>query len=223
MKSSLKYMLPLALAIAPSIAHGQFLKRLDNGSISVGATGQFSTDMTDDRRFGTVSVPSAAGTLSEITSSPQQYTTDSVGFLTSFQFHPVSFAGLELNYGFTHYSERYTFNYSSSPATQSVSVPTDMHEFTAAYQFHPRYIPLKPFVNVGGGALDFTPSTASNQFRGAGLFEVGLDLPTHSRHIGFRVEGRGLFYRAPNFYQPVIGTRMWRATEEPSFSTYYKF
>ena len=91
------------------------------------------------------------------------------------------------------------------------------------YQFHPKHIPFQPFVNIGGGALDFAPNTGQYQWRTAGLLEMGFDLPTHSKHIGFRIAGRSLYYRAPNFNTAAISTREWRVTEEPSVSTYYRF
>ena len=143
--------------------------------------------------------------------------------MLSLQFHPVAWAGLELNYGYNHNQERYTFNYGNAPGTQGVSVNTDVHEFTAAYELHPKHIPLQPFVNIGGGSLDFAPNQGSNQWRGAGLVETGLDLPTHDPHFGFRVEGRSLFYRAPNFKTAAISTRSWRATVEPQFGTFIRF
>lgn len=212
----------LLLPLLPAAASAQFYK-LHGGSLSVGATGNFNTTLTSSPSTGTFNVPqTGGGVITTSVSNQQQFTTLSTGFLTSLQFHPVSWAGIELNYGFNHYSERYAFNYTNTTAGQSVNVPVDTHEATAAYQFHPRFIPFQPFVNVGGGAIDFAPSVASNQWRGAGLLETGFDIPA-SKHIGFRIEGRALFYRAPNFYTPAISTRSWRVTEQPSVSAYYRF
>ena len=225
MKLHLSRILPIAAALLTMQAGAQFYK-LHGGSISVGGTGQFSTTLTrSNPSSGFYNVPSTAGGfLTEDIVDQQQFTTNSAGFVTSLQFHPVPFAGVELNYGFTHYSERFTNLYAASPGTNRVSnVLTDAHEATAAYQFHPKHIPLQPFVNIGGGAIDFAPQTASNQWRGAGLLEVGFDVPVHFTHIGFRVEGRSLYYRAPNFYTTSLSTRTWRVTEEPSISTYYRF
>ena len=222
MNSLLRRTLPLLFAALPLGASGQFYK-LHGGSLSVGATGNFNTTLTSNPTSGSFSVPqTGGGVLTTTVSNQQQFTTLSTGFLTSLQFHPVSWAGLEFNYGFNHYSERYAFNYATTTAQQLLNVPVDSHEATAAYQFHPRHIPFQPFVNVGGGAIDFAPSVASNQWRGAGLLETGFDIPA-SKHIGFRIEGRALFYRAPNFYNSAVGTRTWRVTPQPSVSTYYRF
>jgi hypothetical protein len=193
-------------------------------SLSVGGTGQFSTILEQSPSAGTYNIRSTNGTTqATVVSGQQQYTTDAAGFVASLGYHPVPWAGVEFNYGYTHYSERYGYNYAGTAATQRTSIPTDWHEATAAYQFHPKFIPFQPFLNIGGGAIDFAPSNASNQWRGAGLLEAGFDLPVHYSHIGFRVEGRSLYYRSPNFYQPVISTRSWRVTTEPSISAFYRF
>ncbi|HEY4358554.1 MAG TPA: hypothetical protein VGN16_22600 [Acidobacteriaceae bacterium] len=218
--------LPLLLALGTLGAHAQYFKN-HKASLSAGATGQFTTTLESAAETSNSNAPlPVSGTYPVTVANKQQFTTNSVGFLTSLQIHPVTWAGLEFNYGFTHYSERYTFNYtntSTPTALQSVRVPVDWHEATGAYLVHPKHIPLQPFVGIGGGYIDFAPSNASNQWRGAGLLEVGLDVPVHWTHIGFRVEGRSLFYRAPNFYQPAISTLSWRATTQPVISTYYRF
>ena len=214
MKSALRYVLPFSAAMLLAVmtaatAHAQFYK-LKGGSISVGGTGQFDTTLTSNGNVAS-------------TGTNQQFTTWSAGFVSSLQFHPVSWAGVEFNYGFTHYQERYAFYYPTSSSQFRVNVPTDAHEATGAYLLHPRHIPFQPFVAIGGGAIDFVPRDAMNQWRGAGLLEMGFDIPTHSKHIGFRVEGRSLFYRAPNYYTPQISTRSWRVTEEPEVSAFYRF
>lgn len=180
-------------------AHAQYLKK-HQVSLSAGATGQFTSTLVSaaETTNGTAPLP-VAGTYPVTVGNKYQTTTTSVGFLTSLQIHPVTWAGLEFNYGFPHYSERYRFNYlntSTPTAAQWVGIPTDWHEATGAYLVHPKHIPLQPFVGVGGGYIDFAPSNASNQWRGTGLLEVGLDAPVHWTHVGFRVEGRSLFYRA---------------------------
>lgn len=222
--------LPLLLVTLGGIAHAQNAEphgyMQEHGfSLSAGATSPFDHTLTADPTGGTYTIPTpTGGVINTTVSGEQQYTTDSVGFLASLQFHPKPWAGVEFNYGFSHFSERYGFNYTAATTAQTLGINTDMHEATGAYQFHPKHIPFQPFVNIGGGALDFSPRSNGNyQWRGAGLMEAGFDLPTHNRHIGFRIEGRGLFYRAPNFGDPAISTRSWVATVEPSISTYYRF
>lgn len=226
MMTSLRRILPIVGMIFAATAHGQYLKA-HNASVSVGATGDFSKIFSSaPTPFSTRAPLSVAGTYPVTASNQNQYTTNSAGLLISMQIHPLTWAGVEFNYGFTHYQERYTFNYintATPTALQQVQVPTDRHEATAAYIVHPRHIPLQPYFGIGGGAIDFAPSNASNQWRGAGLAEVGLDVPVHMKHIGFRVGGRSLFYRSPNFYQPAISTRSWRVTAQPTVSAFYRF
>lgn len=219
----------LLLLLLPALGvQAQYLKT-HGTSLSVGGTGQFSTVFESNATDVTTTAPfSPAGTYNVTVTQQHHATTDSAGFLTSLQFHPVSWAGVELNYGFTHYQERFGFYYAntSTPgALQQVRIPTDAHEATGAYLFHVRKLPFQPFMGIGGGAIDFDPRnySAPYQWRGAGLAELGFDLPVHWTHIGFRVEGRALFYRSPNFYSAAISNRGWRATSEPAISAYYRF
>lgn len=225
MTKLLRRTLPLALILATTAAHAQFNMKYyhDHGaSMSVGGFGDLgSTVLTSNPSAGLTTIPTAGRSTQAVTGQ-QQFTTNSAGFITTFAFHPVAFAGVEFNYAFTHNTEVFAFNYATGGA-QRVNVSTDVHEATGAYQFHPKHIPFQPFVNIGGGALDFAPRNASSQIRGAGLLEAGFDLPTHSKHLGFRIEGRSLYYRAPNFYTPQISTSAWRVTSQPSVSTYYRF
>lgn len=222
----------LTLALTGAVAHAQFVNRLhkDDASISVGGTGQFSTVLTSNP----TNVPYANPTATVVTNQRQD-TTWSAGLIASMQLHPVSWAGVALNYGYTHYDERYSFNYANTPTIgRSASVSTDWHEATAGYLVHPKHIPFQPYMVIGGGAIDFAPSkgntalassgpTAPNQWRGAGLLEAGFDLPVRHTHFGFRISGRSLYYRAPNYNTAQISTRSWRVTTEPAVSTYYRF
>jgi hypothetical protein len=220
----LRRTIPLVLLMSAVAANAQFYK-LHGASISVGATGEFSTILNANPSPGTYSVPFGNGstTYSTTVTGQQQYTTDTAGFVAHLNFHPVAWAGVELNYGFYTNSEVYAFNYGTSTPAQSVRMKTGQHEATAAYSFHPRHIKFQPFVNIGGGILDFDPNSVSSQIRGAGLLETGFDIPTMSPKLSFRVEGRSLYYRAPNFYTPSISTRSWRVTEEPAISAVYRF
>ncbi len=219
--------LPILFATIATSAHGQYYKQLyslKGGSISASYMGQFTTPLTSDPSVvtGNVSTP-AGGVLNETVSGQQQFTYDGGGLLLSAQLHPVPFAGVEFNYGYYRSSEIYTFNYSSATSSQRLVVPVTANEATAAYEFHPKHIPLQPFVNVGGGAISFIPREASNQWRATGLLEAGLDLPTGNKHIAIRIEGRSLIYRAPNFNQPSLSTRSWRVTDEPVAGVVYRF
>lgn len=189
-------------AMAVTAADAQVYK-LHNADVGVSATGQFTTTLTSD-------------------SSAVQQTTMSPGFIVTLRDHPVAWAGVELNYGFTRYSQRYTFP-SGNGGTNYLSDSNSVHEATAAYLFHPHFRHLQPFVGIGGGALGFMPTLGANQWRGAGLVEVGMDIPTRDPHVGFRVQGRSLIYRAPNFGIANVSSRSWVATTEPSAGVYIRF
>ncbi|MGI4829281.1 MAG: hypothetical protein ACRYFU_13965 [Janthinobacterium lividum] len=218
----LRRTLPALLVLSAATSQAQYLKA-HGASLSVGGTGQFSTLLESNSGYVSNSYNFGNGIHTDQTFQQQQFTTWSAGFVTSLQIHPVSWAGIALNYGFNHYQERFQYNLTDSATPGQTRVPTDVHEFTGGYLFHPKRIPFQPYVEVGGGAIDFTPSTTSNQIRGAGLLETGFDLAPKNSHIGFRISGRSLYYRSPNFYQPAISTRSWRVTEEPAISAFYRF
>ncbi len=208
MRHSLRRIFPavLVFAVLGSAANmkAQFYK-LHNADIAVGGTGNFTTTLTSN-------------------SSNQQYTTDSAGFIGSLRDHPVAWAGVELNYGYTHMTQQYAYTNNGSAVQQNIV--SGVHEGTAAYMFHPHFFHIQPFVNVGGGALYFNGSTLGtqeSQWRGAGLVETGFDLPTHNRHFGFRVQGRTLIYRAPDYGTIKLSSRSWVATTQPSVSAYIRF
>jgi hypothetical protein len=226
MSFKIKYVLPSLLVMGATGANAQFYK-LHGASVSVGATGNYVQTLTDSPLPVTFSsVTPSGGAATNTIFNQQQNNTSSLGFLTSLQFHPVPWAGLEVNYGYQHYTERYNYNVASTPGRFGTRVPVTTHEATAAYQFHPKHIPLQPFVNIGGGAIDFVPTQSGpNQWRGAGLLETGLDIamPATQRRLALRIQGRGLFYRAPNFYNSALSTRSWRVSAEPSASFVYRF
>ena len=200
MKISLSSLAPLCvLSLTAVAAHGQFYK-IHNGDVGGSAIGQFTTPLT--------------------TSNPaiQQNTTSSFGGLFSFREHPLPFAGIEFNYAFTEFSETYT------ASAYTARTKTDVHEATAAYLFHPHFRKLQPFIGIGGGSLDFVPTGfGNNQWRSTGLLEAGFDIPTSNPHFGFKVQGRTLIHRAPNYQQPNLGSKTWVATNEPTFGTWYRF
>ncbi len=188
---------------------------INNLDVGVAATGQYTTSITS-QTFG-----SGGQTL------PHQATTDSPGVLFTVRDQPFSWAGIELNYQYTKFSERYFTRAANTPinsgANTPVFVPTSVHEATAAYLYHARMKRVKPYAGIGGGALYFTPSTARpNQWRATGLAEVGMDIQTSS-NLGFRFGGRGLFYRAPNFTDTSLASSRWVSSTEPYAGVYIKF
>jgi hypothetical protein len=194
-----------AVALTTSPAYSQALPQAEGGfhvlhnvELGGGAIGQFTPVLPTHNAGAT------------------QSTTDSFGGLFTFKDHPVSWAGIELNYGFSEFTERY-----GSPA--NFRVKTAMHEATGAYIFHPHLRKMQPFLALGGGYIGFMPALGSTQWRGTGLAEVGFDVPTSNPHMGFRFQGRALVYRAPNYYNGAVGTVNWVATTEPMAGVWYRW
>lgn len=223
MKFSLKQAVPLCLMLAAVSVQAQFY-RLKGATVAVSGSNLWTTPLVDDPTPVVTTVGTSPNALRETVSGQRQGATSKPGVLAQFAFHPKPWAGIEINYQFAQFDEVYQFNYSSQPsAVQSARVPVAFHETTAAYQFHPKHIKFQPYVNVGGGYIDFLPYLANEQWRGTGLVEAGFDIPTKFPHIAIRVQGRALIYRAPNFYNSALSTRTWRVTEEPTAGFVYRF
>jgi hypothetical protein len=187
----------------PPYTHRQVLR--DKVDFSAGITGQYTQPMTSD---GPASV----------------WTTDSTGLLLSLRALPVAGSGVELNYQYTKFSEVYNSPVGGGVFVQT-TIPTSYREVTGAFLFHSHNMwGAQPFLALGGGGIDFVPrvSGAHNQWRGAGLAELGFDLPI-TRFCGFRMEGRSLFYRAPNFNNSALQSRTWVATVNPAGSFYVRW
>ncbi len=222
MKNSFYRTLSAFVFFTAALSQAQF-QRFTAGSISVGGTGQFTEVLTANPT--TAPYPFLVQGQAVQFSNQRQDTTLSAGFVGKVQFQPLKYAGLELNYGFSHYSELYSYTTTAFPSTApqagNLRVKTYTHEATGAFLIHPKHIPFQPYLGIGGGAIDF--NTADNQWRGAGLLETGFDLPMKNGKTGFRIGARSLYYRAPNFDSSLISTRSWRVTAEPEISSYYKF
>jgi hypothetical protein len=225
MKKHLMKILPVVLTVATAMsAHGQATTagsgpfyKFHNADVGVAATGQFTTSITD-QMIGT------AGNI-----LPHQATSDSPGVLFTLRDHPISWAGVEFNYQYSKFSERFF----RAPRAQGlvynptlntpINVTTSFHEATGAYLFHVRLRKLQPYIGIGGGGLDFVPTTVDrNQWRLTGLVDLGLDMQTHSR-LGFRIGARDLLYRAPDYYDASLSSSRWVSTEEPYGGVYVKF
>ncbi len=183
--------------------HRTDLTNLRDANVGFGATGLFTSSLTNQ------------------TNVPHQAETGSLGFLLTFRDRPVRFVDLEANYQYSSYTERFTAQNNS----WVTNVPLSFHEFTGGYIFHTqpdRFHPLrpKPYVVVGGGAIYFNPSPVHvhTQIRPTGLFELGVDLASFNTHVTYRLTGRVLSYRAPNFNNAGIATSAWHATVEPGVS-----
>jgi outer membrane immunogenic protein len=155
-----------------------------------------------------------------------QSTTNSGGFLASYRYQFGGFSAVGFDYGFTRNSQ--VFNTSSFLfAQQQASV----HEFTGEYIFkmHHRW-KVDPFLMAGGGALFFSPITASTQSiplasertQGTFLYGLGADYKLMGP-VGVRVQYRGLIYKAPDFASTTFSTGSWTHTAEPMVGLTLRF
>jgi len=221
MKTQIRHILSLVFAAAmATTAYGQALptaqsRWIPGADVGVVVSGLFTTDITNQ------TVQEGAGPAQGDT-LPHQATTLSPSFVFMLRDQPKSWAGIELNYQYSKFSERYYLVAPGSPnpkgATNAVDfIPTSFHEATAAYMVH--LMPgkkIRPYAAIGGGYLDFVPTNQlSNQWRGAGLVDLGVDVQTVSS-LGFRFGARDLAYRAPNFGSSELSSSRWVSTEVTS-------
>jgi hypothetical protein len=81
---------------------------------------------------------------------------------------------------------------------------------------------------VGTGVLIFLPTTVggqkySQQDRVPLLYEVGVNHPILTSHLGLRFQYRGLLYKTPDFNTALLTTNARRQTSELSLGAYFKF
>jgi opacity protein-like surface antigen len=149
--------------------------------------------------------------------------TDSLGVIASVRQSLHPWLGYEGNYGYTRFSERYS--------TVAFGVQNNVHEVSGAYLVQAPGIPLlglQPYGAIGLGALVFLPTTVggqkySQQYRLAVLYEVGVNYPILTSHLGLRLQYRGLSYKTPDFNASIITTNSRRQTSEPSVGAYFRF
>ena len=155
------------------------------------------------------------------------------GFLANIREHPVSWAGIEFDYGYQKYTEHYRF----SPASPLVGYqPIQQHEATAGYVFHIKTPWVQPFVVLGGGGVYFKSSRVQppngsgldnaigDQWRGTYMANVGFDLTSkRAKNFGIRVEEHSLFYKAPDFYQANLRSNAWVHQAMPAAGFFYRF
>ncbi len=153
-----------------------------------------------------------------------QNSTISGGFLLSYRYMLTPRSALEVNYGWAHNSQKF---YTSA---LSARVHTRQQEFSAAYVYTRNYRNFNPFVEVGLGALIFTPmndngtqlldtrqNTNVGALAGAGLaYEI-------SPSFDVRVEYRGFLAKAPNFNYQSFRTNRYEWFSIPAIGVAYHF
>ncbi len=174
--------------------------------LAASVNGRYQQDVTEQR---------------PATTSP----TEGLGLLVNVREHPVSWFGLELNYGYQRYSERFR---SATTGASIGRLTQDQHEATAGYVFHIKTPGIQPFVTLGGGGLNFRGTKANpqygNQWRGTYMYEVGFDFVSRSHpHFGVRVQEHGLFYKAPDYHVANLRSNGYIHQAMPSAGIFYRF
>jgi opacity protein-like surface antigen len=153
----------------------------------------------------------------------QDKPTNSLGVTASVRQSLHPWLGYEINYGYTRFTEEYS--------TLPFGVQNNVHEVSGAYLVQGPTIPLlglQPFGAVGAGVLVFLPTTVggqkySQQYRTALVYELGVNYPILTSHLGLRLQYRGLSYKTPDFNASLITTNARRQTSEPSVGAYFRF
>lgn len=150
-------------------------------------------------------------------------TTESLGGIASFRQPYRPWAGYEINYGYTRFSESYN-------KAAIAKVQNNVHEFTAAYLLQTRttYYGFQPFLTVGTGLIMFQPTSKGGSGRSTQVlplfvYSVGLNRPMLSNRFGIRVQYLALEYKTPNFNEVLLDSHTLRTTMEPSIGAYYRF
>lgn len=195
----------IAAVAGATCAQGQFYK-IRGLEAGASATGRYVTPISNEN---------------SVTPRP----TEGVGLLVTLRAAPKSWLGLEANYGLNHYNERYSTQ-GVTDRTVNDRINTYQHEATLGYVLHLKTLyGIQPFVVVGGGATDFLPrGGGQNQWRGAGMYEVGFDyIPKRSPHVGFRIQQHALLYKAPDYYQNALRSNTWVHQSSPAAGVFVRF
>jgi opacity protein-like surface antigen len=129
----------------------------------------------------------------------KQDATKSGGVLTNYRFYFNQHHGVEVNYGYTLNTERYSLS------TGTSGVETHSHEATAAYVFRVPFKRWSAFALAGAGGLVFDPNNAmlTHQGRAAFVYGGGVDVDV-TKHVFLRAQYRGLVYNSPTYDVPVL-------------------
>ena len=153
------------------------------------------------------------------------------GFLANIREHPVSWAGIEFDYGYQKYSEHYRLG-----GTVPYNRPVSQQEATAGYVFHIKTPWVQPFVVLGGGGVYFRSlriqppagnglnEPIGDQWRGTYMANIGFDFTSkHAKNFGIRIEEHSLFYKAPDFYNAQLRSNAWVHQAMPAAGFFYRF
>jgi hypothetical protein len=190
--------------------------------LSISSAWRPATAQTLKNFEGAVSVfGQSTGTINS--NGIRDHPTESMGALATVRQSLHPWLGYEVNYSYTRFTERFS--------TIPFGVQNNVHEVSVAYLVQGPTIPilgLQPFATVGAGALIFLPTTVggqkyNKQTRVPLLYEVGVNHPVFTNHLGLRFQYRGLLYSTPDFNAASLTTNTRRQTSELSLGAYLRF
>ncbi len=153
-------------------------------------------------------------------------TTNSGGGMASFRQSPRWWAGYEVNYGYTKYTDAYFFG--------TYRIAHNTNELSVAYLIdRDVYRGFHVFGSLGAGAIVFTPTkyggavnvvpqAPPSQSLPLFVYSLGAQKLVTSR-IGVRLQFRNDEYKDPNFKLEALNTHKLRHSYEPAVGVYYRF
>lgn len=189
-------------ALLLASAQGQVPQKVDHhDDASLSAFGQFSNTVSGN------GISLRAGS--------------SAGVRGAFRHTYSKWLGWEAGYGYTRFAEHYS--------GQPYSYQHNLHEISGDWVGSPdvSFAGFKPFVDAGVSALIFSPTLNGGQnvpwqAKAAVNYGAGIDRRLGS-NFGFRLQYRGLFYKAPDFGRSYLNTGSFRQTAEPTVGFYMHF
>jgi opacity protein-like surface antigen len=154
--------------------------------------------------------------------------TNSGLILGSFRFRFNRMNGIEVNGARTDNSQIFILG------TNDYRAQTSVTEFSGAYVLSPfHFEKIEPFLLAGGGALRFSPGNqyingnvspfgAARQTSMAFLYGGGVDYRVW-KHLGLRLQYRGLIYKEPTFHVTQFFTGVKGHMAEPSIGIVFNF
>ncbi len=161
------------------------------------------------------------------TSGNQGLPSGNASYVATFEQSFSKRDAVELNYG---YLEQQKYGLRDG----SAFVQSNMHEMTAAYVMKFPRGKLVPFVKMGGGAVLFKPSSNSSEYllpsggvptsqvHATLLYGAGADYNV-TKNLAFRVQYRGLLFRAPDFHTADLYLQPTAHIAEPSVGVVFHF
>jgi hypothetical protein len=153
-------------------------------------------------------------------------TTSSGGGMVSFRQSPRWWAGYEVSYGYTKYTDTYFY--------AAYTVKHNTNEASLAYLMKsPSYGGYHVFGTLGAGLISLSPTqsggvvtfftgTPATQTVPLFVYSIGVEKRLTDR-LGVRVQYRDDVYKDPDFKQAALDTTRLRSTNEPGLGIYYRF